>query len=647
MLLVFFGLSGISFAREGTITYEPGDGAGQGKHIVFVCGEWEYRCEESLPMLAKILSKRHGFKCTVLFSINPEDGTVEPSVKNNIPGMSVLESADMMVVFAMDLELPDEQMKYFARFLETGKPVFGIRCSLLSFRYNKNKNSLYAHFDFRNKDGGYATSLFGESWKGHYGSHGKESTRGLRAGMNEKHPILRGVHDVWGPTDVYRITKLPPDAEVLMYGQVLTGMNPDDPPNLQKSIMPMVWTRRIKRDSGQVSRVVMSTIGAAQDMESEDLRRLYVNSIFWAVGLESGIPEKADVSYVGEDWKASPFGGGKFKKGLKPEDFAVKAEIVQAGFFTPARAGKIWDTWIYYHDGKYYMYYLAGSGGHWDGHELATSEDGVHWKEQGVMIKPRAGVTWMGTGHIWKSPDFAKTHQWVMNYSEWFGDKPQGPFLGQKKNHNVFGKGCNIYFPRFFHNAPGGPLVNHFYTGGTVFAAPLKAIEIDREGVLRLKWWKNNNRLKAKPVKTRLVAAGAAYPSSPRMLDKKLDLSRTNVIEGTVGELPLRAPDGGKYGIFFDHGNGQGQCLLLARDAVQFGEIKADGGNLKIQQTSSRDMEFGPTVTFRLVIKLDMMELYINDYLMNLKRVKCNGQVGFMGADDEGAFKNIKVWQSN
>ncbi|MHC4656529.1 MAG: glycoside hydrolase family protein, partial [Planctomycetota bacterium] len=347
------------------------------------------------------------------------------------------------------------------------------------------------------------------------------------------------------------------------------------------------------------------------------------------------------------------------------------------------------------------------------------------------MIKPRAGVTWMGTGHIWKSPDFARNHQWVMNYSEWFGDKqdimfatstdllnwtkvdekyrfvqdvrwykakgrwdcidkdgiswealppvegdiagefggiqklgekyyilisegrvavgdkPQGPFLGQKKNHNVFGKDCNIYFPRFFHNAPGGPLVNHFYKDGTVFAAPLKAIEVDREGVLRLKWWKNNNRLKAEPVETRLVAAGAAYASSLRMLDRKLDLSQTNVIEGTVGKLSLRAPDGGKYGIFFDHGNGQGQCLLLARDAVQFGEIKADGSNLKIQQTSSRDMQFGPTVTFRLVIKLDMMELYINDYLMNLKRVKCNGQVGFMGADDEGVFKNIKVWQSN
>jgi len=268
------------------------------------------------------LAKRHGFKCTVLFSMNPKDGTVDPSVKNNIPGMSVLKSADMMVLFAMDLTLPDEQMKPFVEFLETGKPVFGIRCTLLSFRYDKN--SPYARFDVGN--GGYAVDLFGESWKGHYGDHGKESTRGLRAGLHEAHPILNGVHDVWGPTDVYRVDKLPADAAVLMVGQVLSGMNPTDRPNLKKSTMPMVWTREIKRDSGKVSRVVVSTIGAAQDMENEDLRRLYVNGAYWALGMESAIPPKAEVGYVGGDWKASRFGGGKFIKGLMPKDCAIKKQ---------------------------------------------------------------------------------------------------------------------------------------------------------------------------------------------------------------------------------------------------------------------------------------------------------------------------------
>ena len=136
-----------------------------------------------------------------------------------------------------------------------------------------------------------------------------------------------------------------------------------------------------------------------------------------------GAGQGKHIVFICGDWKAPAFGGGKFKKGLKPDDFAVKAEIVQAGFFTPARTGKMWDTWIYHHHGKYYMYYLAGSGGHWGGHELAISEDRVHWAEHGVMIKPRPGVTWMGTGRIQKSPDFAKTQKWVIDYSEWFGNK--------------------------------------------------------------------------------------------------------------------------------------------------------------------------------------------------------------------------------
>ncbi len=109
-----------------------------------------------------------------------------------------------------------------------------------------------------------------------------------------------------------------------MYGQVLTGMDPTDPPNLKKSIMPMVWTRETKKDLNKVSRVVMSTIGAAQDMESEDLRRLYVNCMYWALGLDSAIPERANVNYVGGEWKASQFGGGTFKKGLMPADFAIE-----------------------------------------------------------------------------------------------------------------------------------------------------------------------------------------------------------------------------------------------------------------------------------------------------------------------------------
>lgn len=63
-------------------------------------------------------------------------------------------------------------------------------------------------------------------------------------------------------------------------------------------------------------------MGAATDLESEGLRRLLVNATYWAVGLEDKIPERNDVTLVGE-FHPTPFGFGGFKKGTKPEDYAV------------------------------------------------------------------------------------------------------------------------------------------------------------------------------------------------------------------------------------------------------------------------------------------------------------------------------------
>jgi hypothetical protein len=189
-------------------------------------------------------------------------------------------------------------------------------------------------------------------------------------------------------------------------------------------------------------------------------------------------------------------------------------------------------------------------------------------------------------------------------------------------------------------------LVNHFYQNGTVHAAPLKAVEVGADGILRLKWWSGNDKIKATPVATKLVGAGTNDAASLRLFDQKLDLGRAHVIEGVISDVLPQAKGEGKYGLFFDQGNGTGHCLLFASDAVRFGEIKVDGSGLKVLQTSSRDMDFGSSLSFRLVIQGDMMELYVNDYLTNLKRVRCNGRIGFMVDDRQGAFKDISVWQS-
>src|SRR5437879_1370228 len=78
------------------VVYTGKSGAGVGKQVVFLSGDEEYRSEEGLPQLAKILAERHGFKCTVLFAINPADGAIDPNVRTNMPGAEALDSADVV-----------------------------------------------------------------------------------------------------------------------------------------------------------------------------------------------------------------------------------------------------------------------------------------------------------------------------------------------------------------------------------------------------------------------------------------------------------------------------------------------------------------------------------------------------------------------
>jgi hypothetical protein len=324
-IILFFSLPGLLRAED-WVTYDGKVGAGRGKHIVLLAGDEEYRSEQAMPMLAKILAGRHGFKCTVLFSINPADHTIDPLILTNTPGMEALDSADLCLMSLRFRELPNDQMKHFVDYLDAGKPVIGLRTSTHAFSYERNKKSPYAKYDWRSKEwaGGFGQQVLGETWVNHHGEHGKESTRGVINQPFMDHPILRGVKDIWGPTDVYAVSHLPKEAQVLVLGQVLSGMNPADPPvegPKNNPMMPLVWVRNYTAPSGKTCRVVTTTMGAAVDLQSEDLRRLLVNACYWSVGLEGKAPAKANVNYAGE-YKPSWFGFGKFEKGVKPADLA-------------------------------------------------------------------------------------------------------------------------------------------------------------------------------------------------------------------------------------------------------------------------------------------------------------------------------------
>ena len=316
-----------SQATQQWVRYEGKEGPGKGKHIVFISGDEEYRSEEGLPMMAKILSQHHGFTCTVLFAIDPKTGTIDPNTQTNIPGMNRLQTADLLFILLRFRELPDDQMKYFDEYLQSGKPIVALRTSTHAFFYKRNTQSPYARYGtqstVKNWEEGFGKSVLGETWVSHHGVHGSEGTRGLINGLFASHPILKGVKDVWGPTDVYTVRSLDPETNILMYGQSTLGMTAEAPLSYAKSVMPVAWTKSYQNEHGKTARIFATTMGASMDLKSEDLRRMLINASYWAMGMENIIPEKSNAQTVGA-YVPIMFGFDKFKKGLKPSDFDLK-----------------------------------------------------------------------------------------------------------------------------------------------------------------------------------------------------------------------------------------------------------------------------------------------------------------------------------
>jgi len=311
-------------AADPWVVYEGSDGPGQGKRVVLISGDEEYRSEEALPQLAKILATRHGFTCTVLFAIG-RDGTIDPDRTDNIPGLRTLRSADLMIIATRFRNLPDDQMKEVVDYVESGRPIIGMRTATHAFNL---KSPTYAKYSWNNKEwpGGFGRQVLGETWVNHHGHHGKESTRGIIAPGAKDHPILRGIKDgdIWGPTDVYEAHP-PADCTVLVLGQVLKGMKPTDEPVAGKKndpMMPIAWVRTYTGTRGKPARIFCTTMGAATDLESEGTRRLLVNAAYWAVGLEDRINGHTDVALVGE-YRPTPFGFRGAKKGVRPEQHAI------------------------------------------------------------------------------------------------------------------------------------------------------------------------------------------------------------------------------------------------------------------------------------------------------------------------------------
>jgi hypothetical protein len=297
---------------SGDAAIEPG----RGRRIVLIAGDEEYRSEEALPMLARMLST-HGFETIVLLSQNPETGEINPDERSNIPGMHLVDKADLVILQLRFRGLPDADMKHLVDYVASGKPLTGIRTSTHAFAYPDDSESAYADWSW-NRDGGFGRSVLGETWVAHHGHHGTEATRGVIETSNADHPVLRGVDDVFGPTDVYAVRDLPSDSTILLRGAILEGMSPDDKPVTDQRNAPMhpiAWLRERPMPGGGTQKIFVTTMGTSQDWSSADLRRLLANAALWQLGEADTIPPKGLSAPIIGHWHPTPFGFGKSTKG--------------------------------------------------------------------------------------------------------------------------------------------------------------------------------------------------------------------------------------------------------------------------------------------------------------------------------------------
>jgi hypothetical protein len=328
-------------AASPSITYPARPGPGGGRHLVFLTGDEEYRGEEGLPMLAKILSQRHGFKCTVLFALDP-DGTINPDNNTSVPNAEALDSADGIVMALRFRQWPDAAMKHFADAVTRGVPIIALRTSTHAFRFPANSATGYGHFN------NFGREVLGENWVSHWGANRRGATRGIIEPGAESDPVLRGVTDIFGDSGVYE-THPVEDAKILARGQVLKGMSPTDAPDLEQRkkrkqdgqeqgindpMMPIAWTRTHRQPNGKTNRVFTTTMGAATDLTNEGLRRMVINAVYW--GFELEVPVKADVRFV-DPYEPAPYAFKGYRRGITPDDHAL-GKTLPAGDPRPSPA---------------------------------------------------------------------------------------------------------------------------------------------------------------------------------------------------------------------------------------------------------------------------------------------------------------------
>ena len=241
-------------------------------HVAIIMAEDEYETARTLPKFAaEHLGK--AFRVSLAFGSD--------EVRNDIPGIDVLDDADVVLISIRRRVLEPKQMAAIRKFVRSGKPVIGIRTASHAFSLNEKAppDGFVAWEEF---DG----QVFGGAYHGHHGNDRKATIR--TAPDATAHAILTGVPRtpfVQGGS-LYQTNPLAQGTKVLLSGSI--SGQPSE---------PVAWT--FKRVDGGKS--FYASMGHKADFENPAFVRLLLNSIYWAAELP--VPNGDKLTSAGADFR--------------------------------------------------------------------------------------------------------------------------------------------------------------------------------------------------------------------------------------------------------------------------------------------------------------------------------------------------------
>jgi len=306
----------LHFAVCAVLMFAPMSIAAEKPHVVFVTGDEEYRSEESMPMIAKILAKEHGFRCTMCYALD-KDGTINPSRLDHIDGLDALKDADLMIMFTRWRNLPDEQFQKIQDYANSGRPMIGFRTASHAFKFNGGPNAKW--------NDAFSQNIFGQKWITHHGHEkGEFLTDVTIVDAQKKNPILRGVEPFKVPSWLYHVQgggdELTGDCVPLLDGKSLvSGHERAKKTDRYPLVQPVAWTKSFTGTSGKKSKVFFTTLGHPSDFKAESMRKLVVNAVYWTLNMEEKIPEKGTKVDFVVPYEPTNASAGGHRKSQKPQ----------------------------------------------------------------------------------------------------------------------------------------------------------------------------------------------------------------------------------------------------------------------------------------------------------------------------------------